>query len=74
VATGKSGAEAERHLRAAAELADELEMRPLAAQAGLDLAVVYERQDMPQAREATTLETARRLESMAMRDWLGRPA
>jgi len=72
--TGTSSFEAGRHLRAAVELADELGMRPLAAQARLDLAPVYEQQGMIAARDATAAEAARLLESMAMRDWLARKA
>jgi tetratricopeptide (TPR) repeat protein len=73
-AIGANSAEAERHLRAAVELADELRMRPLSAQARLDLTFVYERQGMIVARDATAAETTRLLESMAMRDWLARQA
>jgi class 3 adenylate cyclase/tetratricopeptide (TPR) repeat protein len=73
VATGPSSAEAERHLRAAADLADELEMRPLAAQTRLDLVPVYERLGMKETRDAAAVEAAHRLESIAMLDWLGRP-
>jgi class 3 adenylate cyclase/tetratricopeptide (TPR) repeat protein len=73
VATETNGIEAEQHLRAAAELADELEMRPLATQTRLDLAAVYERLGMKERRDAAAIEAAGRLDSMAMRDWLGRP-
>jgi class 3 adenylate cyclase/tetratricopeptide (TPR) repeat protein len=62
------------HLRAAIELADELGMRPLAAQTRLDLARAYERQGMIAERDAAAVEAGRLLESMAMRDWLGRQA
>jgi len=62
------------HLRAAIELADELGMRPLAAQARLDLARAYDRQGMITARDAAAGEAAPLVESMAMRDWLGRQA
>jgi tetratricopeptide (TPR) repeat protein len=72
--TETSNVEAERHLLAAIELADELSMRPLAAQTRLDLALVYEEQGMLAARSATAAEAARLLEAMAMRDWLARPS
>jgi hypothetical protein len=72
--TATSSSEAERLLRAAVELADELGMRPLAAQARLDLACAYERQDNTAARNATAAEAAALLESIAMRDWLARTA
>ena len=69
-----SSVEAGRHLRAAVELADKLGMRPLAAQARLDLALAGERQGMIEAYDATAAEAARLLESLKMRDWLGRQA
>jgi tetratricopeptide (TPR) repeat protein len=72
--TETSSPEAERHLRSAVELADALGMRPLAAQARLDLALVYKQQGMIAARDATIAEAACLLEAMAMRDWLARPA
>ena len=56
------------------ELADTLGIRPLAAQARLDLAFVYERHGIIAARDAAAAETTRLLESMAMRDWLARRA
>jgi hypothetical protein len=62
------------HLGASIQLADELGMRPLAAQARLDLARTYERQGMMTARDAVADEAARLVESMAMRDWLGQRA
>jgi tetratricopeptide (TPR) repeat protein len=62
------------HLRAAIELADELGMRPLAAQARLDLARAYDRQGMIAARDEVAAEATPLLESMAMRDWLGEQA
>ena len=71
-ATGTDGAEGARYLRAAVELADELGMRPLAAQARLDLALVYERHAMMAARDSTAAEAAQLLESMAMQNWLAR--
>jgi ATP/maltotriose-dependent transcriptional regulator MalT len=63
---------AEQHLRAAAELADELGMAPLAAQTRLDLAAIYDRLGMTEAANAAAGESAGRLRSMGMRDWLGR--
>ena len=69
-----SDVEAGRHLRAAVELADKLGMRPLAAQARLDLALAGKRQGMIEVCDATAAEAARLLESLAMRDWLGRQA
>jgi tetratricopeptide (TPR) repeat protein len=69
-----SGPEAEQHLRAAAQLAEALEMRPLAAQATLDLAVVCRRFGMIETSNAAALEAAARLQSLAALDWLGRPA
>jgi class 3 adenylate cyclase/tetratricopeptide (TPR) repeat protein len=74
VAAGAADSDAERHLHAAAHLADELEMHPLAAQTRLDLAELYERLGMTAAREAIVRESAGRLESMAMRNWLAGPA
>jgi len=59
------------YLRAAGELADELGMRPLAAQARLDLARAYEKRDMMTERDAMAAEAAQLMGSMAMRDWLG---
>jgi len=73
VVAATSGAEAEQHLCAAAKLANELEMRPLAAQTKLDLAALYERLGMPEARDAAAGEGARALASVAMRDWLAGP-
>jgi DNA-binding NtrC family response regulator/tetratricopeptide (TPR) repeat protein len=64
--------EAEQHLRAAVDLADELGMRPLAAQARLDLTVVHDQQGGIADREATATEAMQLLESMAMRPWLAR--
>jgi tetratricopeptide (TPR) repeat protein len=72
--TKTSSLEGGRHLRAAVELADKLGMRPLAAQARLDLALAGEQQGMIEACDATAAEAARLLESLAMRDWLGRQA
>ncbi len=73
VAAERSGTEAEQHLRAAAKLADELQMQPLAAQVRLDLAAVYARLGMTEAHHATAIDAAGRRQSMAMLDWLGRP-
>jgi tetratricopeptide (TPR) repeat protein len=71
---GTSSTEAEGHLRAAVALADELGMRPLAAQARLDLTVVYEQRGTLAARDATAREARQLLEAMALRDWLARQA
>jgi class 3 adenylate cyclase/tetratricopeptide (TPR) repeat protein len=71
---GTSSIEAEGHLRAAVALADELGMRPLAAQARLDLTVVYEQRGTLAERDATAREARHLLEAMAMRDWLARQA
>lgn len=69
---GTSGTEAEQHLRAAVELADDLGMRPLAAQARLDLSVVYDQRGKIADREATATEAMQLLKSMEMRAWLVR--
>jgi tetratricopeptide (TPR) repeat protein len=70
--TATSGAEAEQHVRAAIALADDLGMRPLAAQARLDLSVVYDQRGRIPDREAAATEAMQLLESMAMRAWLAR--
>jgi tetratricopeptide (TPR) repeat protein len=62
------------HLGAAIQLADELTMRPLAAQARLDLARAYDRQGLMAARDAAAAAAAPLLEAMAMRDWLAQEA
>jgi class 3 adenylate cyclase/tetratricopeptide (TPR) repeat protein len=69
----QSHRDAESMLQHAVELADALEMHPLATQARLDLAARYAKQGKRRESETTAAAATRLLDALGMRDWRALP-